>query len=57
MCDIGPSQFENSFLSIFHYEGRDIPIEVVGPLPEDMDEFLDAVAEFLWKNRNQPNKV
>jgi hypothetical protein len=56
MPDIEPANSENSFVSIFHYEGRDIPFEVVGPLPEEMDAFLDAFAEFIWKHRQLANK-
>jgi hypothetical protein len=53
MSDDEPSRTENSFVINFHYEGRDVPIEVVGPPPEEMDKFLDALADFLWANRKR----
>ena len=56
MPNIEPVSSENSFVSIFHYEGRDIPIEVVAPLREEMDAFLDALAEFIWQHRHRANR-
>jgi len=34
---------------VWHYEGRDVPIEVRAELPP---EAIDAVAEFLWSIRH-----
>lgn len=47
-----PLQLEDSSILIVQIEGRDIPLEVVPPLPEELDEFLDVVAEFLWSVRH-----
>jgi len=42
------SSCDNPKVLIFDFEGRDIPIEVVGPLKDGMDKFIDAIAEFLF---------
>ena len=57
MREIESAQIENSFVSIFHREGREIPIKATGPLPGEMDDFIEAVAEFLWKVQEQKREV
>ena len=53
MNDNQANKSDNSFVMIWHYEGRDIPFTVVGPPPEQEDEWVEAIADFIWKNRHQ----
>ncbi len=34
----------------WHYEGRDVPIEIHNGLSRE--QLIDAIAEFLWTNRH-----
>ena len=38
--------------TIFPYDGRDIPVLIVGLAPEEEEQFVEAMAEFLWRNRH-----
>ena len=43
---------DGSFTMVWEYDGHDVPIEVRGPSPEQMDQFIATIAKFLWENRH-----
>jgi hypothetical protein len=34
------------------YDGRAIPFLVIGPLPEEVEQFIAAMARFCWESRH-----
>jgi len=49
-----PTQTERQpEVAIWHYKGLDVPIEIrSSQSPEEEDQFLNAIADFLWKHRH-----
>jgi hypothetical protein len=53
---VTPEQPDGSYTVIWDYEGRDVPIEVIGPPPEEENHFLEQIADFLWEYRHLGRK-
>jgi hypothetical protein len=47
-----PENADRSFMTVWHYEGREIPIKVVGPFADEEDHFVEIIADFVWKYRH-----
>lgn len=47
-----PEEADGSYTIIWNYQGREVPMQVIGTPPEETDHFINLLADFLWKHRH-----